>query len=72
MMTLFWIGFVVFVCVLLYVDLAVVNRGAHVIPMRAALGWTVFYAVLAVLFAGFVYLMYEGHWGGATAKSNCI
>jgi len=65
MIALFWIGFLVLVFVLLYVDLAVVNKDAHVIPMRAALGWTVFYAVLAVLFAGVVYLMYEGHWAGA-------
>jgi len=65
MIALLWIGFLVLIFVLLWIDLAVVNRDAHVIPMRAALGWTVFYAVLAVLFSGVVYLLFERGWAGA-------
>jgi tellurite resistance protein TerC len=65
MITLLWIGFLVLIFGLLFLDLAVVNRDAHVIPMRTALGWTVFYALLAAAFGGFVYLMFANGWAGA-------
>jgi tellurite resistance protein TerC len=65
MITLLWVGFLVLIFGLLFLDLAVVNRSAHVIPMRTALGWTVFYALLAVAFGGFVYLLFRNGWAGA-------
>jgi tellurite resistance protein TerC len=60
-----WLGFLALIVGLLVFDLYFVNRDAHVIPMRTALGWTTFYAVLAVSFGGFVYLLFRNGWAGA-------
>ena len=60
-----WIGFLALILALLLFDLLVVNRDAHVIPMRTALGWTCFYAVLAVSFSGVIYLLVKNGWAGA-------
>ncbi len=65
MTLLLWIGFLVLILGILLFDLLLVNRNAHVIPMRTALGWTCFYAVLAVAFGGLVYLMFANGWAGA-------
>ena len=56
-----WIGFLALILALLLFDLLVVNRDAHVIPMRTALGWTCFYAVLAVSFSGVIYQIGRAH-----------
>ncbi len=65
MYLLLWVGFVVLILGLLVMDLTLVNRRAHVIPMRTALGWTGFYASLSVGFAGLVYLIFANGWAGA-------
>lgn len=65
MMWVLWVGFLVLIFAILLFDLLVVNREAHVIPMRTALGWTCFYAALAVAFGGLVYLLFENGWAGA-------
>jgi tellurite resistance protein TerC len=65
MTLLLWIGFLVLILAILLFDLLWVNKDAHVIPMRTALGWTVFYATLAVAFGGVVYLLFENGWAGA-------
>jgi tellurite resistance protein TerC len=64
MVSLVWIGFVVFVLAMLALDLWVVNRGAHVISAAKALRWTGFFVALALLFNILVYFMYEHHWLG--------
>jgi tellurite resistance protein TerC len=46
-----WIGFVIFVLILLAIDLGVVNRSAHIIKFREALLWTSIWFCLAMLFA---------------------
>ncbi|MFB3813825.1 MAG: TerC family protein [Terriglobales bacterium] len=53
--TLFWILFNVFVAVMLVLDLAVLNRHAHVIKFREALLTSAMWILLAVGFAVFVY-----------------
>lgn len=53
--------FVAFVLVLLALDLGVFHRKAHAPSMREALGWTAVWVVLALLFAGAVYWMYDTH-----------
>jgi tellurite resistance protein TerC len=58
-------GFLALILGLLLFDLLLVNRDAHVIPLRTALGWTGFYASLAVAFAGVVYLLFARGWAGA-------
>lgn len=59
-----WIGFIVFVLVMLALDLGVLNRKAHVIRTREALAWTSLCIVLALLFNGLIYFMYRYHWLG--------
>ena len=61
---LVWIGFLLFILLLLALDLGVFHRRAHVISVREALTWTVIWIVTALAFAGFVYVGYEHHWLG--------
>jgi len=54
---LLWLGFTGFVLALLAVDLGVFHRKAHEVGVREALGWSVAWVSLAVLFgAGVFYL----------------
>src|SRR5215467_120828 len=46
-----WVGFIGFVLVFLALDLGVFHRHAHVVRFREALGWTVVWCGLALLFA---------------------
>ncbi|HEX5656351.1 MAG TPA: TerC/Alx family metal homeostasis membrane protein [Polyangiales bacterium] len=55
----FWIGFLVLVLVLLAVDLGVLNRRAHTPSVKEALGWSVGWITLSVLFSVVVYFIYE-------------
>jgi tellurite resistance protein TerC len=52
---LFWVLFNLFVVVMLALDLGVLNRRAHTISMREALGWTAGWIALACSFAAVVY-----------------
>lgn len=52
---LFWAGFIVFVLAMLLLDLLVLNRKAHVVRMREALGWSAFWVSLALVFNYLVY-----------------
>src|SRR5262245_47458754 len=54
-----WTGFVLFVLVMLAIDLFVINRKAHVVSTREALRWTGVTVILAMMFAGVVYYVYE-------------
>ncbi|HEX8348888.1 MAG TPA: TerC family protein [Hymenobacter sp.] len=51
----FWVGFNVFVLAMLMLDLLVFNRKAHVVKMREALGWSLFWVVLSLSFNYLVY-----------------
>lgn len=51
----FWIGFNVFVIVMLALDLGVFNRRAHTVGFREALAWSGVWVGLATLFAVLVY-----------------
>ena len=46
-----WVGFHVFVFAVLAIDLGIFNRKAHVPSFREALGWTIVWVTLAMLFA---------------------
>jgi len=59
-----WAGFLVFVLLILALDLGVLNRKAHVISMKEAMTFTGFVALLAFLFAGFIFVAYDQHWLG--------
>ncbi|HWI57262.1 MAG TPA: hypothetical protein VNZ22_08545, partial [Bacillota bacterium] len=45
-----WVGFNVFVLLLLLLDLGVFHRRAHAVSIREALAWTAGWVVLALLF----------------------
>ena len=45
-----WIGFNVFVLLMLALDLGVFHRKSHVVSFREAIGWTIAWVTLAVLF----------------------
>jgi TerC family integral membrane protein len=49
-----WLGFVVFVLGMLALDLGVFHRKAHVIGFKEALGWSVVWVSLALVFNAFV------------------
>ena len=49
-----WAGFLAFVLAMLALDLGVFHRKAHVVGFREALGWSVVWISLALLFGGFV------------------
>jgi tellurite resistance protein TerC len=57
-----WGGFLVFVLVTLAIDLGVVNRKAHVVSVKEALTFTTVLVILAMAFAGLVYVAYDHHW----------
>jgi tellurite resistance protein TerC len=52
---IYWIVFNLFVLAMLALDLGVLNRRAHVIKFREAIGWSLMWITLAALFAVGVY-----------------
>lgn len=54
-------GFVAIVLALLAFDLGVFNRKAHAPSTREAIGWTVVWVAVALLFGVAVYFLYEHH-----------
>jgi hypothetical protein len=59
-----WFGFVTFVVVMLVLDLGILNRDAHAIPLRESLVTTGAWISLALLFSVFVYCGYANRWFG--------
>ncbi len=59
-----WFLFIAVVCVLLAIDLGVLNPRPHVVHAKEALKWTALWTSLSFLFTVFLYFGYEGHWMG--------
>ena len=57
-----WIGFGVFIAVMLAIDLGVVNRKAHVISVREGTRWTLVVVATAAIFNAWIF----------TAELPCI
>ena len=57
---LLWAGFTLFVLAMLAMDLGVFHRKAHAVGVREALGWSVFWIALSLLFDGLVFKWF-GH-----------
>ncbi|MHB8974141.1 MAG: TerC family protein [Pirellulaceae bacterium] len=60
-----WIGFLVFILVMVLLDLGVFHRRAHVVRIREALAWTGVWVALAMAFNVLVFFLYEeslGSW----------
>ena len=51
----FWIGFHVFVFIMLALDLGVFNRHSHKVPVKEAVIFTLIWIILAIIFNLFVY-----------------
>ncbi|HMN95801.1 MAG TPA: TerC family protein [Phycisphaerales bacterium] len=56
--------FLAFVLAMLALDLGVFHREAHEVSLREAMGWSIVWLSLGVLFTGAVYIGYERHWLG--------
>jgi tellurite resistance protein TerC len=50
-----WVGFHIFVFLMLALDLGVFHRKAHVIHIKEALAWSAVWIVLALIFDGIIY-----------------
>jgi tellurite resistance protein TerC len=61
---LVWIGFLVFILIMVLLDLGVFHRRAHTVSVREAVGWTAVWVALALVFNVFVYYLYEKSPGG--------
>lgn len=59
-----WIGFILFVLLMLALDLGVFHRKAHVISVREALGWSGLWIGLGLSFSVFIYAAYGNQWFG--------
>jgi TerC family integral membrane protein len=57
--TWLWIGFSVFILLMLSLDLGLLNRKAHTIKYREAVTWSAVWITLAMIFAGLVF-WYQG------------
>lgn len=60
----FFLGFIILVLGLLALDLGVFHRKDEAISTKSALWLTFFWIILALLFNGLVYLIYQYHWLG--------
>lgn len=56
-----WIGFTALIAVLLFLDLGVLNRKAHVLSTREAASWSGGLVVLAMLFCSFLWFREGSH-----------
>jgi len=57
----YWVGFIVLIIFLLYLDLGVLNKNPHEVKTKEALGWTFFWIFISLLFNVFVYYAYENN-----------
>ncbi len=68
-----WIIFNVFVLVMLALDLGVFHRHAHAIRLKEAVGWSIIWVVLAMLFnVGVWWLWPNGQSGYTPAKAGLV
>lgn len=55
-----WLIFIVFILTMLFLDLLVFNRKSHTIKIKEAIGWSIFWIALALIFNVGIYYA-EGH-----------
>jgi tellurite resistance protein TerC len=53
--TWLWVGFGVFIAIMLAIDLGVINRKAHVVTFREALRWTLVVVLAAAIFNAWIF-----------------
>jgi tellurite resistance protein TerC len=54
----FWIGFHVFIFLMLAIDLGIFNKKEHEVPVKEAIKWSIVWVTLAVLFNLFIFLKF--------------
>ena len=67
-----WAAFVGFILLLLFLDLGVFHRRAHVVTMKEALGWSAVWILLGLSFTVFIYFGYENHWVGLGSSVDAV
>lgn len=67
-----WAAFVGFVLLLLFLDLGVFHRRAHVVKMKEALGWSAVWILLGLSFTVFIYFGYENHCVGLGSSVDAV
>jgi tellurite resistance protein TerC len=67
-----YLGFVLFVLVLLALDLGVFHKKSHVIGMKEALGWSAFWIALGLSFGVLIYFAYGGNWFGLGGRVDPV
>ena len=67
-----WAAFVGFVLLLLFLDLGVFHRRAHVVTMKEALGWSAVWILLGLSFTVFIYFGYENHGVGLGSSVDAV
>ncbi|MCU0821313.1 MAG: TerC family protein [Spirochaetes bacterium] len=65
-------GFLSIIFILLALDLGVFHKNAHVIKVKEAILWTIFWICLALLFDIFIYYAYNNHWFGIGLEAHHI
>lgn len=68
----FWIGFVIFVVVMLFLDLKVFHKQDEEIKVKPALYWSAFWIGLALLFNVGIYFVGDFYWGEVIAKQKAL
>lgn len=68
----FYVGFTTFVLVMLALDLGVFHRTAHVVRYKEALGWSIFWISLALLFNFLFYLYASDKFGADAGKTLAL
>ena len=68
-----WLGFVVFVLVMLAVDILLLGRkGAHKVSVKEALGWSIVWVSLAMVFNAALCLYLDGQMGREIADQKAL
>lgn len=64
MIPIFWIGLLVVLVSMLFLDLGVFHKHPRAQTTREALAWSLLWIVTALCFNVFIYFAYENHWMG--------
>lgn len=63
-MLMYFLGFFLLISLLLALDLGVFHRKDELISAGSAIGWTIFWVIIALLFNVLIYISYHHHWLG--------
>lgn len=71
-MVWYFSGFILLVIGLLALDLGVFHRHDKVMSAKAALGWTVVWIIISLIFNALIYWFYEHHWLGIGLSEDSL